>query len=250
MTMRDDARAQRRAERLVGLVLPHLPAEVEARTHRDAWHWVAPALVARAAGSLEAIMALRPLGREADPIILLRSLYEHVTTFAWLAAEPDADRMGRWLKSDRAMRIKIDDDCRRLNLPLLDDETRADFERIIASIPNAMPDLLLRAEAADAHWVGQLPGFAVSSEIPQSFRGLYGIAYRRFSAVAHPSDMGLNFVATPIGGRRQRVGLETQHPETHGPFGLAAVVFGVGLFVASTSLGWPLRGDIEDAFAG
>src|SRR5512132_4502770 len=62
----------------------------------DAWPLVGPALIARATGSLEAILALVPLRREADADTLLRSLYRHVTTFAWLAGEPGEERMRRW----------------------------------------------------------------------------------------------------------------------------------------------------------
>jgi hypothetical protein len=73
-------------------------------------------------GSLEAILALVPLRREADADTLLRSLYKHVTTFAWLAGEPE-ERMRRWLKSDCEGRLHADDDCRKVGVKILDDDT-------------------------------------------------------------------------------------------------------------------------------
>lgn len=237
---------EQRARLLVGLVTEHLPVEGFSRGPGDSWPLIGPALVARATGSLQAIMTLLPLDRDADALILLRSLYEHVTTFAWLSSEPTAERLGRWLKSDSVARIRADDDCVRLGMPILEADQRARLERTIASLPSEMPDLLSQAEAADNHWSGHIDGLDESG-MPSSFRGLYAFAYRRFSAIAHPSNMGLNFVTTDLDGGGHRVDLEQLQPEMRGPFGLSTVVFALGLYVAEASLGWPAAAAIDSA---
>src|SRR5918995_7183674 len=82
-----DRDAVARGRALAALVRPYLPVDVLVRGPADAWPLVGPALIARATGSPEAILAFVPLGREADADTLLRSLYEHVTTLlGWPAS--------------------------------------------------------------------------------------------------------------------------------------------------------------------
>jgi hypothetical protein len=172
-----DRDAVARGRALTALVRPYLPLDVLVHGPADAWPLVGPALIARATGSLEAILALVPLTREADADTLLRSLYEHVTTFAWLAAEPGEERMRRWLKSDCEARLRTDDDCRKVGVKILDDDRRKELEDTVAALPKGMPVLLDRAEAADAHWASRVAGLR-DSTTPTSFRGLNAAAYR------------------------------------------------------------------------
>ena len=58
------------------------------------------------------------------------------------------------------------------------------------------------------------------STTPTSFRGLYAAAYRRFSAIAHPTNLGLNPVTVDLDGPHKRVQLEERPPDMRGPFGL------------------------------
>jgi hypothetical protein len=99
-----------------------------------------------------------------------------------------------------------------------------EFEETAAALPSGMPALLDRAEAADAHWVSRVTGLR-DSTTPTSFRGLYAAAYRRFSAIAHPTNLGLNPVTVDLDGSHKRVQLEERPPEMHEPFGLATIVF-------------------------
>ena len=94
-----DNRAEQRGRNLIALVEPHLPVEVGPVGPADAWQPVGPSLISRQGGSLTSLLALRSLGGEADPLVLLRTLYEHAATFAWLAADPGEDRHRRFLKS-------------------------------------------------------------------------------------------------------------------------------------------------------
>jgi hypothetical protein len=230
---------------LIELVRPRLPLDVVVHGPVDAWPLVGPALIARATGTLEAILALLPLDREADAGALLRSLYEHVATFAWLAVDPGEERMSRWLKSDCKSRLQADDDCRKVGVELLAHEKRREFENTVAILPKEMPGLLGRAVAADEHWEGRIRGLRRSS--PTSLRGLYAIAYRRLSAYAHPSNLGLNAVTLDVGGGRKRVQLEECRENMGGPFGPARIVYALGLYVAAASIGWPTKAEIDRA---
>ncbi len=242
-----EAIAETRGRRLVELVRPHLSINVQVTGPRDAWALVGPGLIARQVGTLEAILALRPFGREADAFILLRSLYEHAVTFAWLAADPGEQRHQRFLKSDAATRIAMDDDARRVGEPMLSTEKRSEFEGRFEYLPKQMPDLVQLAEGADHHWTGKIDGLAGSSKA-RSYRGLYAIAYRHHSAIAHPTLMGLNRVSVDLKGGLQRVQLEERQQETHGPFGLGNNLLGLSLQISAATLGWPISADVNAVF--
>jgi hypothetical protein len=248
MTYRErDEISERRGRQLIGLVRPSLPLDVRVQGPVDAWQLVGPGLLARQVGALEALFALRPLDRQADAFVLLRSLYEHAVTFAWIAADPEEDRHRRFLKSDAAARVAADEDARKVGVPLLDGENRQKFEEQRERLPEQMPNLLQRAEAADEHWVGKIPALENSSET-RSYRGLYAIAYRHHSAIAHPSLMGLNMVTVDLPGGLKRVQLEGRDPEMNGPFGLGPILFAFSLYIAGQTLGWPKAAAIDRVF--
>jgi uncharacterized protein DUF5677 len=234
---RDDL-AEERSRKLIDLVRPHLPIEVSVQGPADAWKLVGPGLIARQVGSLEALMALRPLDRQADAFVVLRTLYEHSVTFAWIAADPGVDRHRRLLKSDASARITADDDARKVGVPLLTDGNRERYEGQQRDLPKAMPDLLQRAEAADESWLGKVPGLEGIDDA-SSYRGLYAIAYRHHSAIAHPSLQGLNFVTIDLPDNVKRVQLEERDPEMHGPYGLGVILLAFSLYIAAETLGWP-----------
>ncbi|MGZ3357628.1 MAG: DUF5677 domain-containing protein [Isosphaeraceae bacterium] len=193
--------SERRAESLIALVEPHLPLHVRVVGPEDAWPLVGPGLLARQVGTLKAHYALRPLDQEADAFVLLRTLYEHAVTFAWIAAAPGTDWHQQFLKSDARARIEMDDDAREVGVPMLDAENRAEFERQVDQLPKEMPDLRQRGEAADKHWAGKIPALEASSET-RSYRGLYAIAYRRQSHLIHVfvvDDLRKRFVANEVG---------------------------------------------------
>jgi hypothetical protein len=77
---------------------------------------------------------------------LVRSMFEYVTTYAWVAAESET-RTKRWLKYDYEQRRKLDDDFRELGDALLDDDDER--ERIGGFLPDVqpMPNLVQRTEA-------------------------------------------------------------------------------------------------------
>ena len=73
---------------LAAFVEAHLPIEGDVTGDGDVWTLVGPALLAHATGTLQSTFALAPTDSHKDASRLLRSLYDHVVTFAWLGAEP------------------------------------------------------------------------------------------------------------------------------------------------------------------
>lgn len=242
-----DEENERRNQKLIALVRRHLPMDVRVTGPGDAWQLVGPALLARQVGSLEALFALRPLDRQADGFVLLRTLYEHAVTFAWFAADPGADRHSRLLKSDAVARLDADADIAKLGVSMLTVEERAKFESQRDRLPKQMPDLSQRAEAADSHWAGRVEYLKESSST-HSYRGLYATAYRHHSAIAHPSLMSLNFVTVDLPDGVVRIRLEERDPDMNGPLGLGVILFAFSLYIGGQTLGWPEAEEIDAAF--
>jgi Family of unknown function (DUF5677) len=239
-----DRKATRQGRALVELVRSHFPAEAPVSWPSN-WLLVGPGLIARATESLEAILALAPLHRDADAAILLRSLYEHVTTFAWLSANPCEERMREWDKSDVIALLRMDVDCQIVGEQFLSEEDRSKFEQVLAKASgSSMPSLLDRATAADAHWSGKIAWLHGSAAL-ESFRGVYAVAYRATSAIAHPSSTGLDPVMTGGDDGRTVIQLDKRHEGRGGPFAPAIVVYALGLHVCCAALGWPAKDEID-----
>lgn len=206
-------------------------------------------MLSRMTTTLRHIMYLAPLGRAVDAGILLRSLYEHLVHFAWLAADPSGARVEEWRKDDLRQRLKADNDIRARGGQLFTDEAHAALKRQVDAMTGERLVLIELAEAADEVWaerledIGQEPSTGL-----KSFRGLYAIVYRNYSAGAHPSYRGLNAVVEDITATRKRVVLEPPYEGPAGPYGMATVLYSVALHVAHFSLGWPELDEIEAAF--
>jgi len=240
------ARAEARARALVRLVREHLPLSVRPGAGRGSWAVAGPALVARMAGTVEAMVTLRPLNREADALCLLRVLFEHAVLFAWLAAERSGERLACWRKHDALERLKADNDSRQdLGISLLDDENRAIVEReaVIKGV-GKLPAVSALA-AADRYWSKRLPEAEPDGQT--SFRGQYVLIYRHASGLMHPTFRGLNHVIYETPTHQLSIDLEGT-PKKGGPLGVSSCVFGLALFVAGESLGWPRREAITGVF--
>ena len=162
-------------------------------------------LLARTLGTVQAMLAVAPSGRDADLNILVRAAFEHAVTFAWLAADPN-HRFVRWQKEDAISRLAIHRDMQRFGETLLTPALEAELRRqadVPQRKPPSMPD---RAEQADKYWGSRL-------QLPDpphlaSFRGLYTTVYRRGSSRTHATVLGLNDVLRRAGGGQYVVALE------------------------------------------
>lgn len=238
-------RAAAATRALAALIRNRLPVEVESPDH-DPWPMVAWAFLGRFAGEAEAIVALLPLRREIDSHCLMRVLYEHVVTFAWIAAGPIKERIDLFEKNDAAERIKVDNEFRQIKGEALRPEVRAHFERVCASIPGDFPPLTERALKADEYWAGRIEGMG-KRRSPYSFSGAYRVLYRHGSALVHPTVYGLQRLVTDLPDGRKRVHIE-RDAEKRSPAGTAAILVGQGLFVAAETLGWPTADEVHAIF--
>jgi hypothetical protein len=232
----------------MALVESRLPAEYTATGDHDAWPLIGAAFLSRMTTTLQHIIDLQSRGRGVDAGILLRSLYEHLVQFAWLAADPSAARIEEWRKDDLHKRLTADTDARQRGVWLYGDEGRRQLESQVAGMTGNPLILEQLAHAADKAWAGKLDavGHGSPSQV-MSFRGLYAIVYRNYSAGAHPSYRGLNPVVQDITDTRKRVVLEGPY-EGGGPYGMSTVIYSLALWVAAHSLGFPDTDSIESAF--
>jgi hypothetical protein len=242
-----DTAINARGRELIDLAAGHFPQEFRVTGNADAFPLIGAGLVSRMTGTMRAILALLPEGRETDAATLLRSLYEHAVHLAWLAADPSAERIQEWKKDDLESRLKADADLRERGQPILTDEEHEALERQVAGLlGNGLVPLTNLAVAADKRWEGTLPGMGAHGEV-KSFRGFYALIYRSSSGFAHPTYRGLNAVAAEVGPGRQQVWLEDRYEGT-GPYGMATLIFGFGLYLSSAALGWPDAKEIGAIF--
>jgi hypothetical protein len=206
---------------------------------------VGTALMARILRSLDAAAALTEAGRLTDATTVLRSLYEHVVHFAWLAAEPSAARIEEWRRLDLLQRLKADDDCASVGHPLFEPEARQAMETQLAEMTGRDLDLAAIATAADKAWAGKVRGLDAHTEAG-SFRGLYAIVYRGYSATAHPGYRSIHPVVDELPTGGQHVHLDDS--ETHrSNLGMGCVLVAFALAIARESLGWDVSDEALDA---
>lgn len=235
-----------RATALIELAEGHLEVEGDATGPQTAWPMVGAALLTHATSSLRSIVfRLRPDGAHNDASRLLRSLYDHVVTFAWLAEDPPM-RLALWRKEDLEERLKIHREFAAAGEQLLADPDRRQMERDVARLEGKAPDLASKAAMADKHWIPRID--ALQPRSLRSFRGFYTILFREQSGLVHATMRGLNYVTIDLAPPRKQVVLEGPL-EGNGPYGMATVVYCIGLLVAAESLGWPDGDELERIFA-
>jgi len=204
------------------------PATIPGSGANDEWLIAGPGLMARATRTLHAMHLLKAGGFEADGYTLLRSLYEHVTRFAWLAVDPPK-HLPLWLKWDREERLKVDNDLiEAKDQRRLPGAVRAQFEAERDSIPGKLQPLKELAQQADDYWSARLEAHA-GREARYGLTGLYRVLYRHSSAVAHGTAYGLGGVVESAGPGLLLVGPE--HPFMHNPFSFAGVVYAMGMII-------------------
>ncbi len=138
-----------RFDALLGVSRQLFPLTVPGTGQQDEWLVTGPALIARAARSLEALLALRPAGLDNDAYTVLRSLYEHVARFAYVAANP-VEHLPLWLKWDRAERITADNDMTATSgETFISADAREYFVTEEAAIPGQWLGLRQQVDKAD-----------------------------------------------------------------------------------------------------
>jgi hypothetical protein len=256
----DIAAAQATSERLLK-VCDRFPLSVkpgnltpQGDAELDNWDLVAPALLFTGATCVLSIHALGqarlPRRGTQDAFVLLRRLYEHAVTFAWIAIDP-ANNVRAWLAKDYSYRLKANRELTTLGHKGLTPATEAKYDAYVKATPKLMPDVLARAHAADKHWSALIDLHGRKTPLPSnkfSFEALYTIIYRAASGDAHPTAGGLHHWVHGRGGGEFAIGVS---PVDHGerfPFTLAPIVFAQWLLVSEHVLGWPESERVVDAF--
>ena len=227
------AQAHERARELRRLTDGFLPRVVSSTGVHEDWPLAAWAMLSRACGTLDSVMALIGERRATDAGVLTRSLFEQAVTFAWIAIQPSENALA-WVRWDRAERMKAHNDLlQHGGPPLLEPETLRQFDAVIAS-GTVMPNLAQRAKEADRHWAAQLAAVRNPST---SFRGLYAVIYRTDSQATHAAVTSLEPVVTTAGPGEFQVLTVEQDPGVHSPFTRAPMLYGLMLLVAESTLG-------------
>jgi hypothetical protein len=91
--------------------------------YRQADHWSkwSTATLVRMADTVEAAMNLMEAGLEVDARTLLRSLYEQVVTFAWLAIDP-GPRFARWFGDGLLEDLRLHNDAQPFGITILEED--------------------------------------------------------------------------------------------------------------------------------
>jgi hypothetical protein len=224
--------ARKRLQGLIDLAWRSMPRVESGSGQFDDWTTYARGTVARCAYLSESVLALadRPLDGE----VVARSLFEHVITFAWIAAEPTS-RLARWIAKDLRNRETLAREAStRFGLADLPEEVKAFFreERDGVEEPPNVPEM---ARQADAHWLAVFNDIFRSTS---SLSGLYTIGYRGYSASVHPTVAGIS----PFYGRARGSGIVVGRPvfdPRRCPFGECTNAMTALLLITGHALGWP-----------
>jgi Family of unknown function (DUF5677) len=225
------------ATKLCELVAGHLPKVSSTDGRYENWQTTSAVFVARAGRSLQSVFALYQGGYYCDASTVMRSLFEHVATFAWLAIDPPK-HLKLWIRSDAEECLKAHNqmfDVTKENL--IDDASIAQYRAIVAEGPERAPNIVAMTNAADVHWSSKLPHVNPGPKESGGFAGLYRVAYRWTSTHAHPSPRGLDsFVQVPEAGV---VLVDGEGWLTAEIFTMAPTIYWLGLAIAADVLGWP-----------
>jgi hypothetical protein len=222
------------ARRLSALYVRHCPET--AISGRDS-ETLALALLARAHYTLQTVLAVPT--QELDCIALVRSIYEHVVAFAWLAIDPEAHRpmLLKWEFEERKKMLK---DAAEWFEHVEPPDEGAVRRALVDMGHVAAPETPDRALAADKYW----SRCGISWEF--HFRSGYSSLFRLNSAFLHPTVAGVFPFITP--GSPARVSAEPRRAHVAHPLPDAMLAFADGLAVASYRFGWPPVGDLRAAF--
>jgi hypothetical protein len=240
-------RARPVIEELVGLVRQKFPCVVETELIKsNPLAVVGPAIVSGAVSTVESILKLSELEREADPLSLLRDLIDTATTFGWLAADPST-RVDIWECDDARKRINIDDRTQQFGVPLLEPEWRKRLEAMVAKGTPRLPSLLDRATQADEHWGTRIKHFGNTVEGGRVFELLYSAVFGYTSSFTHSAPLSIYKLVEDAPGKRIVLLEDTTGPQRALRF--APLAFALVLYVASEALGCPATADIDGVFS-
>jgi hypothetical protein len=229
---------RRAANALIDLVGPDFPKPISrsAPAYRVAQH----GLVAKATSLMEGIVDALEANRRSNLQILIRSLCDHATILAWLAADPERN-YPLWKSEDARARVKAHNEWKRdLGADLLAPQILAELEAVAAETHAGPTDLAARARAADEYWK---PRLGLEEEPLAGFVATYQVLFRSGSTRMHPSLQGLNDV-TELTPDHVVVKLEQTHQDP-AIAGTAVLIYALALRVSAQINGFPRPEDVN-----
>jgi hypothetical protein len=223
---------------ITGLIAEQLPQMFAAD---DDWPPIAHGFLARAGMLLEALTVLVEQGREGEAQMLLRIVYEHVTTFCWLAIDPQPHVL-RWREWAAARQLKVHREAKRFGITVLNAAEVAAYEKAQRPIP--LPQL---AEQVDRYWSERSTAFRPYDDTRAdqlnvlTFSGFYTAVYRKTSNLIHADMASVDrFASMPI---QQHITIHAteQHSESNDYPAFAVALVGFLLIVFGIRFGWPDR---------
>lgn len=221
------------------------------------WALFTAASLVRMADTVESLMDLMSSKRDLDGQTLVRSLYEQVVTFAWIAIDPEK-RQRRWAGEGRWDELKLHNDAATFGLPILTQDEVAATKKSLGMEPETgpeapralncargsrrkgpdpdrvLPPVTERAREADEYWSSRVAGLHPSGD-PLGFRGLYLPAYRVASRATHSSMMALE----PYLSREpNRLVIDDAEPGPRIMWALIGPLFGIALTIAAQHVNW------------
>lgn len=203
------------------------------------WPAVAHGFLARAGQLLEAQTVLVERGLEGEAQMLLRIIYEHVTTFCWLAIDPEA-HVKRWHEWADARQLTVHREAKSFGVTVLKPGQVAEYEKAEKPIP-----LVQLSKAVDDYWSQKSTAFRPYDDQAEdqsnvlTFTGFYTAVYRKTSNLIHAYLTSVDRFATgPLTGH-VNVHSTEQHTESADYPGFSVALIGFLLIAFGHEFGWP-----------
>jgi hypothetical protein len=206
------------------------------------WGPVAHGFLARAGTLLDSLVLLAEHDRPGESQILLRVLYEHVTTFCWLAIDPD-NHLKRWREWTDSRRLKLHMEARQYGTSVLSQTEVAEARS--AKPPPSLPQL---AREVDDHWSEHSSAFRPfdpSDPHILTFSGFYTAIYRKASDLVHADMFSVDRFATMPLYRQATVHPREKRSENFDFPAFGIPLTGFLLIAFSEHFSWPDRSLID-----
>jgi hypothetical protein len=197
------------------------------------WPVCATAALLRMCDTVDSIMALMGKRKLGDARALLRSLYEQVVVFSWVAIHPDT-RLELWEGTSKKEQLKLHNEALRYGETVLTPKKVTEF-----AAARDIPPTVAMANELDEYWPGRVPGLHEAGGL-LSFHGLYQGIYRVGSRQTHGTFAALDPYVQGWPPRRQGATITVRESTEHNMlvYSLAAPLLGIPLLIAARGFAW------------
>lgn len=222
------------------LIDHRLPLQFE---RDEFWGPVAHGFLARGGTLLDSLALLAEHDQPGEAVILLRVLFEHVTTFCWLAIDPKS-HLTMWTEWTNSRRLKLHNEAKRFGVEVLTPKEAEESRSAKPPVP--LPQL---AREVDEYWSQASPAFRpFDAESPHilSFTGFYTAVYRTGSNLVHADLLSVDRFATMPLHRQATIHPQEAKPSERNDDPAMAVPFMGFLMIAfGHRFSWPTRAEVD-----